>query len=213
MIHLTAGGEMSDFGLTPVDVLGSYEELRAKARTARTTPLPHGDPEGRDASRMVVVRFNRRGVPSAVEISAYWRGALTPDGLREALLAAYRAAFDAAVATLQPIADEWSASPELPLSTETAYADDAAWFDAVRRELDETDERLARNAEMLRGDEVSGLLVVGPAGLVRLAVEGFTVTEVLIDARVALDESPNRIAADALAAFRAAVAPKSKVWE
>ncbi|GLY99335.1 hypothetical protein [Actinoplanes sp. NBRC 103695] len=204
---------MSDFGLKPVEVLGSYEELRAKARNAPTAPLPPGDPEGRDASRMVVVRFDRRGVPSAVEISAYWRDALTPDGLRQALLAAYRAAFDAAVATLQPIADEWSASPELPLPLETVYADDAAWFDAVRRELDETDERLARNAEMLQGGEVSGRLVAGPAGLVRLVVEGFTVTEVLIDARVALNESPNRIAADALAAFRAPVAPTSKVWE
>ncbi|MFG1611026.1 hypothetical protein [Actinoplanes sp. NPDC049265] len=205
---------MSDFGLTPLNVLGSYEELRAKAGNAPAAELPDGDLEGRDTSRMVVVRFSRHGDPSAVEISTYWRDALTPDGLRQGLLAAYRAAFDAATATLRPVPDEWSApAAGQPASAATTYPDDAAWFDAVRRELDETDARLARNAEMLERDDVSKRHVSGPAGLVRLAVDGFTVTDVLIDARVALEKSPNQIAADALAAFRMAVAPPSQAWE
>jgi hypothetical protein len=220
MTRSTAGVGMTDFGLMPLDVLGSDEELRARARAAPAAPA--GDPEGRDAGRTVVVRFDRRGIPTAVEISAYWNDTLTPDGLRQALLAAYRAAFDAAVTALRPIDGERSTPPPppppppppLPLPPpEPGHADDADWFDAVRRELDATDERLARNAELLTSGPAGRREVAGPAGLVRLTVDGFTVTDVHIDARVALHESANRIAADALAAFRAAVTPPAPTEE
>jgi hypothetical protein len=191
--------------LASLDVLGSDEELRAAARAERPAPGPDADvdAEGRDASRTVAVRVDRRGHVSDVLISAWWRDDLTPAELPEAVLTAYRAALARATAHLAPD-DPAGASPaDAEAAPEDYDGDDHGWFLDVRRRLDRTEEALVRSGERLTRPSDAERVVSGPDGLVRLVLTGTVVSEVQIDVRAALRESSNRLAADALAAFQA----------
>lgn len=90
--------------LVSLDVLGSDHELQVVARDASSRVGVDGEVEGRDATRAVVVRIDRRGRVSDVLISAWWRDDLTPSGLQEAVLSAYRAALVQAAAAIDPAA-------------------------------------------------------------------------------------------------------------
>jgi DNA-binding protein YbaB len=190
--------------LVSLDVLGSDEELRAAARQAALHIRAGSKAEGRDATRAVVVRIDERGQVSDVLISAWWRDELTPSGLQEAVLTAYQAALGQATATIDPAALNGPRStPVLPSDDDTEPDDDRDWFDQVRRRLDRTDERLHHASRLLSDVRPAERVVSGPAGLVRLVLSGSTVSQVQIDTHAAMQESPNRLAADALAAFHA----------
>lgn len=73
----------------------------------------------------------------------------------------------------------------------------------MRRRLDRTEERLASSGRLLSDVHAADRVVSGPAGLVCLVLSGSTVSQVQIDTHVALQESPNRLAADLLAAWHA----------
>ena len=193
---------MSRRELVSLDVLGSDEELLAAARDDPATD--DTEAEGRDASRAVVVRVDRRGQVSDVLISTWWRDDLTPSALPGALLAAYRAALDQATARLALHRPGSGSSGDVPaVPDDDDYdGDDHGWFLNVRRRLDRTEDALMSSGEHLTRTEETERVISGPDGLVRLVVTGRVVAEVLIDARSALQESPNRIAADALAALQ-----------
>jgi len=191
--------------LVSLDVLGSDEELRAAARDERRAEAADADAdaEGRDASRAVTVRVDRRGQISAVLISAWWRDDLTPSGLQEALLTAYRAAIAQATARIAPHGPDRPAPAGAPATPGDDYAgDDYGWFSSIRRRLDQTDEALVHSGERLTQPHGADRVIAGPDGLVRLVLSGRVVSQVLIDAGAAMQESPHRLAADALAAFQ-----------
>jgi hypothetical protein len=199
---LVRGVIVSRRELVSLDVLGSDEELRAAARDEPATD--DTEAEGRDASRAVVVRVDRRGQVSDVLISTWWRDDLAPSALSEALLTAYRAALDQATARIAPDGSDAESSGDVPAVPDDDYDgdDDYDWFLNLRRRLDRTEDALVRSGERLTGTGETERVISGPDGLVRLVVTGRVVSEVLIDARSAMQESPNRLAADALAAFR-----------
>jgi hypothetical protein len=194
---------MSRQELVSPEVLGSDEELRAAARQAPAQPAPEDEAEGRDPARAVVVRVDRRGQVTDVLISAWWRDDLTPAGLQAAVLSAYQAALARATAGIHAPAAGGAPVGEPAGSPDDDYeGDDYSWLVSVRRRLDRAEEALAHSGELLHEGTAPQRMISGPAGLVRLVLTGQTVAEVLIDARTALQESPNRLAADALAAFQ-----------
>jgi DNA-binding protein YbaB len=194
---------MSRHELVSLDVLGSDEALRAAAQVRQPTPAVDAEAEGRDASRAVAVRVDRQGQVSDVLISTWWRDDLTPAGLQEALLSAYQAALTQATARIAPSASQGTPVVDVPVTPDDAYeGDDYGWLLSIRRRLDQAEEALAHSAERLTRTRDAERVVSGPAGLVRLTLSGRAVSEVLIDARTAMQESPNRLAADALAAFQ-----------
>jgi hypothetical protein len=200
---LVRGVIMSRRELVSLDVLGSDEELLAAARDEPATDDTEAEAEGRDASRAVVVRVDRRGQVSDVLISTWWRDDLTPSALPGALLAAYRAALDQATARIALHRPGAGSPGDVPAVPDDDYdGDDYGWFLNVRRRLDGTEDALMRSGEHLTRTEDTERVISGPDGLVRLVVTGRVVAEVLIDARSALQESPNRLAADALAALK-----------
>ncbi|GGQ83137.1 hypothetical protein [Couchioplanes azureus] len=204
MIDSGAKVVASSHELVSLDVLGSDEELRAAA--ARRTVLDadaEPEVEGRDPTRAVVVRMDRRGRVTDVLISAWWRDELTPSGLQDAALSAYRAALVDAAARIDPTSVSDQSSGRVPPPAEELHdGDDAAWFESLRRRLDRIDDTLNSSHRLAEG-QVTQRVVTGPAGLVRLVVSGFTISQVQIDTLAALQESPTRLAADALAAFHA----------
>jgi DNA-binding protein YbaB len=189
--------------LVSLDVLGSDEDLQAAARDDRPAGGSAAEAEGRDAAGAVAVRVDGRGQVSDVLISNWWRDELTPSGLREALLSAYRAALGRAAAGITPRASGGASSLDAPTAPDDGYdGDDHGWLMSVRRRLDQTEEALARSGERLTRTPTGERVISGPDGLVRLILTGHMVSEVLIDAGTAVQESPNRLAADALAAFQ-----------
>jgi DNA-binding protein YbaB len=192
---------MSRRELVSLDVLGSDEELRAAA--AREQRSPGGaEAEGRDPSRAVTIRVDGRGRVADVLISNWWRDDLTPSGLQEAVLSAYRDGLAQATAQLAPQPAEEATPTGGPAEPDDHEGDDHGWFLGIRRRLDRTEEALAQSGERLAQAQGPARVISGPAGLVRLVLTGGIVSEVQIDARAALEESPNRLAADALAAFQ-----------
>jgi hypothetical protein len=190
--------------LVSLDVLGSDEELQAAAaRDDRSLDSPGSEAEGRDASRAVAVRVDRRGQVYDVLISTWWRDELTPSGLQEALLSAYQAALGRATARIGPHTSDTPSSADVPATSDDDYdGDDYGWLLSVRRRLDRSEEVLARSGERLSQTQGVERVISGPDGLVRLVLTGHLVSGVLIDARTAMQESPNRLAADALAVFQ-----------
>ncbi|GGQ87287.1 YbaB/EbfC family nucleoid-associated protein [Couchioplanes azureus] len=198
---------MSSPELVSLDVLGSDEELRAAAADHTVPGAGAGaepEVEGRDPTRAVVVRMDRRGRVTDVLISAWWRDELTPSGLQDAVLSAYRAALVDAAASIDPtsVVDQAPVRVRQP-AEEPSEPDDRAWFENLRRRLDRIEDTLDSSRRLAQG-QITERVVAGPAGLVRLIVSGFTISQVQIDTPAALQESPNRLAADALAAFHAA---------
>lgn len=195
---------MSRQELVSLDVLGSEEQLRAAAvREDRSADSPDSEAEGRDASRAVVVCVDRRGRVSDVLISSWWRDALTPSGLQDALLSAYQAALGEATARIVPRASDSTSFIDVPASPDgDDGGDDYGWLLSVRRRLDQSEEMLVSSGERLSRSPGTERLISGPGGLVRLVLNGPLVSGVLIDAATAMQESPNRLAADALAAFQ-----------
>jgi hypothetical protein len=189
--------------LVSLDVLGSDEDLQAAARDDGSVDGSDSEAEGRDASRAVAVRVDRRGRVSDVLISTWWRDELSPSGLQEALLGAYQAALGKATARIAPHTSDTPLSADVPATSDEDYdGDDHGWLLSVRRRLDQSEEALTRSAERLTRTPGAERVISGPDGLVRLVLTGPVVSGVLIDARTALQESPNRLAADALAAFQ-----------
>lgn len=194
---------MSRQELVSLDVLGSDEELRAAARAEAPAADLDTEAEGRDYSRAVTVRVDHRGQVTDLLISTWWRDDLTPSGLQEALLTAYRAALAQATSRIAPAGSGRASSLDVPEAPDDDYdGDDYGWLLSVRRRLDRTQEALAHSGERLTLPQDSERVISGPAGLVRLVVTGRVVSEVLIDAGTAMQESPNRLAADALAALQ-----------
>ncbi|MFI5491899.1 hypothetical protein [Actinoplanes sp. NPDC051859] len=203
-MRLRAEVMMSSPELVSLEVLGSDEELRAAAadHTASGTAAAR-EVEGRDPTRSVVVRMDHRGRVTDVLISAWWRDELTPTGLQDAVLTAYRAALVDAAAGIDPASTVYRAAVRVPQPAEEPdEPDDRAWFENVRRRLDRTDDTLDSSRRLAQG-QVTDQVVAGPAGLVRLIFSGFSILQVQIDTLAAVQESPNRLAADALAAFHA----------
>lgn len=188
-----------------LEVLGSDAELSALSRAARGRPSPAGSEqaEGRDDTRAVTVRMDRTGRVTDVSISATWRDVLSPSGLSDALLSAYRAALTRAASALGDDLPRPHRREDPPPVTDTALdSGDAEWLDDVRWRLDRAQYTLDR-AEQQRRSGATPRIVAGPEELVRLHVSGDTVTRVEIDVRAASRGSAGGIAADAVAAFRA----------
>jgi len=199
---------MDSSDLVSLDVLGTDEELRAASR-AEAAGRSGGDfddeAEGRDESRAVTVRIDRAGRVSDVLISTWWRDDLSPSGLGAALLAAYRSALTRAAAAVGDRIPDAAGARAWPVG----YAgptemidDDAAWLEDVRHRLDRVQDNLDR-VDRLRRDGPIERTVSGPAGYVQVTVRGEVVSQVQVDAHAAMRESANRLAADALDAFRA----------
>jgi hypothetical protein len=195
--------------LMSLDVLGTDEELRAAERDEAGSGSTVGfdgrrEAEGRDGSRAVTVRMDRSGRVSEVLISNWWRDDLLPSGLGDALLAAYQAAVArAAAAVVSSIPDP--APPtghNSPSEAPAVIEDDVAWLDDVRRRLDRVQDDLEQ-VSRLRRNRPAERVVSGPAGYVHLLLLGDSVSQVRVDVHVALRNSPNRLAVDALAAFQA----------
>lgn len=194
---------MSSRELASPAVLGSDEDLRSRARQTPAEADPADKAEGLDDSRAVAVRVDHRGQVTDVRISAWWRDDLTPAGLQDAVLTAYRAALDRATARIQPRAADGTSPAGLPAASPDEHeGDDLGWLLSVRRRLDETEQALARSGDLLHEGQGTPRVISGPDGLVRLVLAGRTVSEVRIDAGAALRESPGRLAGDALAAFQ-----------
>jgi hypothetical protein len=190
--------------LVSLEVLGSDDELRAR-------PVEHdaarsdADAEGRDDSRAVTVRIDRAGRVSDVLISNWWRDDLTPSGLQAALLEAYRSAYRQAASLVGPDPAAGPSPATMPAvpPDEPEDEDDARWLADLRRRLGRVQDTLQRSDRLLHDPTTQAERVVsGPVGLVRLVLQGRTVSEVRIDTHAALRESPSRLAADALAAFQ-----------
>ena len=144
---------------------------------------------------MVDVVVGGRGEVVDVRISEWWRDELTPSGLADAILDAYRAAVTEAITRPDP----GPASDVRPME-ELDWGDDRAWREGVRRRLDRAAETLDEIHRLRSGQ--AGRTVGGPDGIVRLELAGRTVSRVELDTYAALENTPGRIAADALAAFR-----------
>jgi hypothetical protein len=192
--------------LVSLDVLGSDDELRAAARTRPDAANRDAEAEGRDASRAVTVRIDRAGHVSDVLISNWWRDNLMPSELQAALLEAYQAASRQAASLINPrdTARVSSATAfDLP-PNEPVDQDDASWLEDLRHRLGRVQDTLERSDRLLHGSAAPIERVVsGPAGLVQLILHGRIVAQIRIDVHAAMQESPNRLAADALAAFQA----------
>ncbi len=197
---------MTGSELASLDVLGPDEQLRAAARAEGGASNGDAQVEGRDASRAVTVRIDATGRVSDVLISNWWRDDLTPSGLQDALLAAYQAAAaHAATIVNHTIAAGAPSATVFDLPTdEPVDEDDVRWLEGLRRRLGQVQETLDRSDRLLHTTHTGPEREVsGPAGLVRLVLHGRTVAQVCIDVQAAVRESPNRLAADALAAFQA----------
>ena len=192
---------MSRRELVSLDVLGSDDELRAAAASEQRAP-EGAEAEGRDASRAVTVRVDARGRVTDVLISNWWRDDLTPSGLQEAVLTAYRDGVGKATARLTPPLVEEVTPSDGTAEPDDFEGDDYDWYLSIQRRLDQTAEALAQSGERLTEMPADERVITAPAGLVRLVLSGGVVAEVQIDARAALEEPPNRLAADALAAFQ-----------
>ena len=195
---------MSRQELVSLDVLGSEDQLQAAAaREDRSAGSPDSEAEGRDAYRAVIVCVDRRGRVSDVLISTWWPDELTPSGLQDALLSAYQAALGQATARIAPRASDSTSFIDVPATPGgDDDEDDYGWLSSVRRRLDRSEEMLVSSGERLARSQGTERLISGPGGLVRLVLTGPVVSGVLIDAATAMQESSNRLAADALAAFQ-----------
>jgi len=200
---------MDSSDLVSLDVLGTDDQLRATARDevvggSDAGVDANGEAEGRDASHAVTVRIDRTGRVSNALIDAWWRDGLPPSRLGAALLAAYQSTLVRAATAAGKRLPDTDSAPPWPSgeSSDVVIDDDVSWLEEVRRRLDRVQDSLER-VDRLRQEAPVERTVSGPAGYVRLTVRGDAVSQVHVAVPTAVRESPNRLAGDALQAFRA----------
>lgn len=161
---------------------------------------------GVDDAAVVSVAVGQRGHVLEVEINARWSQQLAAGELGAALLTAYTRATHAAIVAaavdaLTRSAPEVDVAPSPPLPP---GEDTASWLRSVRARAD----RYGAELDQLRraGTEASGRdgSVSGPERLVRLTLVDAEIAELSVDAPRVVAAGSQRVANDALAAFRAA---------
>jgi hypothetical protein len=210
--------------LVSLDALGDPEQLYAAASRENAVTTSGGEIgailEGRDQSGAVVVTVDRQGRALDVTMSRWWREHLEPSALGAALLQAHTVATAKALTAVAAAALSGDDGvPDRPSPGPGAWpenADRSAPFgdNGDRQWLREVEYRLGQvgweldRTERMREDAAAHAeqerAVSGPYGYVRVTLRGPTIVNVEVDPRGAVEAGPERLAGDALEAFRAA---------
>ncbi|EID54089.1 hypothetical protein [Saccharomonospora xinjiangensis] len=165
--------------------------------------------EAADATGSIHIAVNRRALVLSVSITEGWRKKLAPDQFADALLGAYREAFETAVSAAVTPGDSGRPANQAIAKILRDYDDDDAhadWYTGVRAKLDRIRQRrkaIKEYAAEARG----GLLdreVRGPNGYLTFQVQRGVLVGVTAAAPALRSASTDLLREDAMTAFRAA---------
>ncbi|MDP9819108.1 hypothetical protein [Spirilliplanes yamanashiensis] len=152
-----------------------------------------GAPAPAAAPGVVTVGIGAGGLVEDVRIDEAWRGVLTPAGLGDALLTAYRSALAGSIVEAAPAGGPGPGRGPAPRDEPPGQ-----WLRRMRGELDDTARRLA--AAALPAADGGERSVWGPRRHVLLLARGREVRRVQVNVRG--ETGGSVLAGDALVAFR-----------
>jgi len=169
---------------------------------------PHARFLGTDPTGTITVTVDGRGMVQDVAIDAGWLRSVGPSALGDALMQAYNAGNgEAALAAIRNVNEALEqgalrARVQEPAPVEQIPAEEPSIEERLARvdqQFKELDELKAQLAELERRTAVSG-----PAGVVRIELNGGQIVGITVDRRPAAQMQPASLAAEAMSAFRAA---------